>query len=972
MTIPPNLSSRLFRGRGLWLSTGWTLLVLGTTGLVGWLSGVRVLVQPFTGRPPLRPLAAIGLVGLGLSSLLLQRGRRRFALAVAGIPALIGYLVLLQFAGVDLAILEPVSRPWDIPGDFAGSSLRVLPLATALGLVLAGLGLAGIASRFREETTGTFLVGLAGSVLVALSLAILVGQVFGLSPEVQFGHLAGVSPQMALGLFALGLGFVSVAWNRVWVPSAYPAWVPPGVGLASLVAVIFLWLVLVQTQRDDHAALLRSVARASQTRLSESVGRVNLALLRLAWLSKPEMVGTPTWAQEVREVVSTEPGVMHIGWVGSGGRPIVIEPSSPDSVVLRSQFRLQLASFWKAAGLRDSIRHFALVDSVGSVATVVPRCDLGTCSGVIVGILRVDHLLHSIGADSADGFQRSVVWRGRALSGPKVRPPSGPFLDRTLLSFNDMTWELLVWPTGALRSRLQTGLPNLLLAFGLVMSGLVALALQLGRTIQANAQGAEQARLRLALGRAADRAWSWDLTGEDRAPSIRESSSGQEIRDGNWTGLVHEEDRRRVERVLRAHLQGLTPTFEARYRVSATSGEWQWLIDRGYVSERAGDGSPLKMLGVSADVSERERVDQERESSERRFRAVFDSAHHFQVLMDAEGRVLEANPAALGLLGPDAALIELLGKPVEEAPWWPLGEVRERIAEAVTRARSGNPVSLEAAVLSHGGATLIFDFAIQPILDGQGRVRQVLVEGLDLTERRRAEAQLRELETLSTMGRLAARVAHEINNPLAGIQNSFLLLRDAIPPNHPHYAYVGAMEREINRIASVTRQLYETYRPESNGNRPAGVRTLIGDAVALLTQLNRPSNVRIEAELDRLPAEVAIPESVLRQSVYNLVQNAVEASPSGGTVTVRVEADAEALVLRVRDQGPGIPEPLRAEVFRPFVSAKGRSPEMSGMGVGLSLVHRSLAAIGGTIEIVDPPGGGTEFVVRMPLSGTTQ
>jgi two-component system sporulation sensor kinase C len=272
---------------------------------------------------------------------------------------------------------------------------------------------------------------------------------------------------------------------------------------------------------------------------------------------------------------------------------------------------------------------------------------------------------------------------------------------------------------------------------------------------------------------------------------------------------------------------------------------------------------------------------------------------------------------------------------------------------------------------TRGGQRMVMDFSVKAIRDAEGRVAQLLVEGRDITARRRAEAELREVETLTTMGRIAARVAHEINNPLAGIQNSFLLLRDAIPADHPHYAYVGAIEREIRRIADVTRQLYETYRPDSDGTGQSGVRTLIGDAVAFLQQVNRPTQVRIQAELTGVPSLVAIPESVLRQSVYNLVQNAVEASPPGGLVTVRAHAENGYFVLRVRDQGPGVPVTARSRIFEPFVTTKGRGAATGGMGIGLSLVRRSVEAMGGTVEIEDPPDGGAEFVIRIPVAPAT-
>jgi PAS domain S-box-containing protein len=89
-----------------------------------------------------------------------------------------------------------------------------------------------------------------------------------------------------------------------------------------------------------------------------------------------------------------------------------------------------------------------------------------------------------------------------------------------------------------------------------------------------------------------------------------------------------------------------------------------------------------------------------------------------------------------------------------------------------------------------------------------GRPLRVMGMFADITDRKNAESTLRQSETLSTMGRLAARIAHEINNPLAGIQSAFLLIKDAIPPTHPHVKYVGAIEREVARIGNVTRQLY--------------------------------------------------------------------------------------------------------------------------------------------------------------------
>ena len=957
-----------FRWRGPWSPTGWLLVIMGGLGIVGWALAIRELIQPFVTRAPVRPLASVGLLALGISALALHQKRRWLSVISACLAMVIGYLAILQLVtglnlGAQLFSLRPGLALYQLP-----TSPEILPLASAIGFLLGGGAMALIAARFREATTGAFVAGLAGGVLVTLNSALLLGQLAGLSQAVQFGRLTGSSPQVAVGLLGVGLCLASWAWQRDWTPASYPAWIPVAAGIASLAAVLFLWRALVQSQREDYAALLGAVARGTEDRIDEAVGRTNLSLWRAAWLTAGEPVGSTSWNQEMRSLLGRAPGLIRIAWVGQNQQTVIL-PATSDSTLLRLQLQMQLPkSLTPGAAAFDSVRHFSLADGSPSVAIAVPRCDLQHCDGFVVGLVRADQMLRSVVGDSADGFHRWVSWRGQALFGGPARPEEPrEGIYRSVLPINDMQWELAVWPSKELRSRMLSGLPDLVLAFGLLVSALLPVTLQLGRTLKANARTAEQVRLRLALRRSMDRAWSWEPRAGEPAPALLSSSTGQERRQGAWTALIHPDDRGRVESVLKAHLDGLTPTFEAQYRLRDGTQGWRWRVDRGHVTERAPDGTPVEMLGVSGDISERRRVDEEREKTERRFRAIFESGYHLQGLLDLEGHVLEANPAARSLLAAGATIDDMRGIRLWDSPWWRSQEARDRIRRAAELARDGRTITDELEVESALGDVHILQLSIKPILDGDGKVSQLLVEGRDITADRRAEAQVREVQALSSMGRLAARVAHEINNPLAGIQNSFLLLRDAIPQEHPYYPYVGALEREIGRIASVTRQLYETYRPDSNGSGHAGVRTVIGDAAAFLEQVNRSSQVRIRVDFEGVPAHVAIPEAVLRQSIYNLVQNAVEVSPPGSTVSVRAVLEDSSFVLRVADQGPGVPSEDRSRISQLFGGGPEAAQADPALGIGLFLVDRSVRALGGTVEVVDRSGGGTEFVVRFPL-----
>jgi signal transduction histidine kinase len=131
--------------------------------------------------------------------------------------------------------------------------------------------------------------------------------------------------------------------------------------------------------------------------------------------------------------------------------------------------------------------------------------------------------------------------------------------------------------------------------------------------------------------------------------------------------------------------------------------------------------------------------------------------------------------------------------------------------------------------------------------------------------------------------------------------------------------------------------------------------------------VNRKSQVKIEVDAGGAPGVLPVPSALLRQAVYNLVQNAVEASPPGGIVKVRAWVERSVFWLSVRDQGPGVPDEMKEKIFEPFMTTK-RELKTAGMGLGLSLVRRSVQALGGRIEIHDADGGGAEFRIRLSLA----
>ncbi len=355
--------------------------------------------------------------------------------------------------------------------------------------------------------------------------------------------------------------------------------------------------------------------------------------------------------------------------------------------------------------------------------------------------------------------------------------------------------------------------------------------------------------------------------------------------------------------------------------------------------------------------------------SERRFRSVFDSGFQYVMLLDSEGHVLEINRAARRIFSlPDT----MLGRAAAwDCLWWATHPgASERLRKAIHRAGSGSPVTYDdefPAPDGSLGAPTVLEIAVSRMADAGGVADQFVIEARDVSRRRRTELANQEIDTLTTVGRVAAKVAHEINNPLAGIQYAFLLIKDAIPPSHPQHQYVGAIEREIARIAAVTRQLYETYQPEPAHGPVISLGNVIGDAISFSEQVNRNSGVQIKADTSGAPQLVRVPGGVLRQVLYNLIQNAMDASPPGATVHVVARLLGEQLEIRVSDSGPGVPVELRERIFEPFFSTKGRRPGARGMGLGLglALVRRSVLSSGGQVRVESSATGGAEFIVTL-------
>ncbi len=233
------------------------------------------------------------------------------------------------------------------------------------------------------------------------------------------------------------------------------------------------------------------------------------------------------------------------------------------------------------------------------------------------------------------------------------------------------------------------------------------------------------------------------------------------------------------------------------------------------------------------------------------------------------------------------------------------------------------------------------------------------------------EGQRAEIEKLAAIGQLAAGVAHEINNPIAGIKNAFLVLKDGIPHDYPHYQFVGMVEREIERVVKIVRQMYDLYRAESRQPDGLPLHTLVQDVSYLIEAKLAQRQLVLDCRMLMLPQEPQLVPRDLSQVLLNLLQNAIDVSPEHGAISLEIARQNGLVRIGITDQGAGIDPEVLPHIFEPFYSRKNIDGQ-PGMGLGLSVCHSLVRAMGGQIEVKTTVGQGTTFTVFLPALDGTQ
>ncbi len=267
----------------------------------------------------------------------------------------------------------------------------------------------------------------------------------------------------------------------------------------------------------------------------------------------------------------------------------------------------------------------------------------------------------------------------------------------------------------------------------------------------------------------------------------------------------------------------------------------------------------------------------------------------------------------------------------------------------------------ERVYVTPDGKKRYFQFITNPIRDEDGEVQQIVELVHDLTDQKRMEEQIEHQERMSSLGRLASGIMHEIGNPLSSISARLRRLKQKTEEEFTMET-VNFLEKQINRMNRLIHDISSFAQAPEPAWEPCRMQPLIDDVKTLLELDQNSKNVEINTHV-RDPSSFLASEDQLSQVFLNLGLNALEAMPDGGTLEITSWQEEDRVYVSFSDTGTGIPPEEQDDIFTPYYSS---AKHEDGTGLGLSIVHSFVQAHGGDVEVSSVPGEGATFTVWIP------
>jgi PAS domain S-box-containing protein len=369
------------------------------------------------------------------------------------------------------------------------------------------------------------------------------------------------------------------------------------------------------------------------------------------------------------------------------------------------------------------------------------------------------------------------------------------------------------------------------------------------------------------------------------------------------------------------------------------------------------DLETAQFVEISRDVTHYRNLIQKLQASERKFRAILDTASDAILSVDKDEKILVYNNAAQAMFGYSAR--EAIGKPFDVLfKRERVGDYRELlnlIRKGVSR-RQGKRLALTG--IRKDGEKFPIEMGISCFETRGVPTYTVIIR--DVTVEKQLEKKLLQSERLAAVGQAVAHVAHEIKNPLMIIGGFSQQLSKNLPDAKSRQKIEMILD-EVERLENLVRNVGDLSKEYRLVKRPADINGVIRDVLNLMSESPFSEKYTFKETLAEDLGEIPCDPDRLRQVLMNLISNAMQAMEEGGVISISTERLSESVLVRITDQGIGMREDQLLRIFEPFYTTREK-----GAGLGLAISYKIVQAHGGEISALSSPGRGTSFVITLP------
>lgn len=378
------------------------------------------------------------------------------------------------------------------------------------------------------------------------------------------------------------------------------------------------------------------------------------------------------------------------------------------------------------------------------------------------------------------------------------------------------------------------------------------------------------------------------------------------------------------------------------------------------------DDHRCAVLAVN-DITNSKMAERERQLAEDKYRTIFENSAVSISLADEQERIISWNKFTENLLGMNKE--DLYLRPVQS--FYPEGQWQK--IRALNIRQKGLQRHLETKMVKKNGELIDVDVSLSVLKDPEGKIIGSIDVITDITERKKAEEELREV--METKSQFISTVSHELRTPLASMKEAISIVLEEVSGkiNKDQKNFLNIAKRNIDRLGRLINEVLDFQKLSANKMKfniqENDIREVVKDACHTMTLYAEKKRVKLAAKLDDDLPKARFDSDGIMQVLTNLISNSIKFTPENGQVSVSVQHKGEDLVIRVSDTGIGVPKENLPKLFAPFYQVHQHGQQVKGTGLGLAIVSKIVMQHGGRIEVESEVGQGTTFTVFLPLDG---